>query len=51
MADDGTKYAWDEEAQDWTEIEGNEEDELEEDQEEEDEVGSLCFLRVTCFVD
>ena len=34
MADDGTKFAWDEERGDWKQVEGDEEEELEEDEEE-----------------
>lgn len=34
MADDGKKFAWDEETEDWKEVEGDEEDELEEDEQE-----------------
>ncbi|CAM9457457.1 unnamed protein product [Scytosiphon promiscuus] len=33
MADDGTKFAWDEEKQDWKQVEGDEEEELEEEEE------------------
>ena len=33
MADDGTKFAWDEEKGDWKEVEGDEEEELEEEEE------------------
>ncbi|CBJ28191.1 conserved unknown protein [Ectocarpus siliculosus] len=36
MADDGTKFAWDEEKGDWKEVEGDEEEELEEEEEEEE---------------
>ncbi|CAM9706513.1 unnamed protein product [Ectocarpus sp. 4 AP-2014] len=36
MADDGTKFAWDEEQGDWKEVEGDEEEELEEEEEEEE---------------
>lgn len=34
MADDGTKFAWDEEKGDWKQVEGDEEEELEEEEEE-----------------
>ncbi|CAN0408461.1 unnamed protein product [Pylaiella littoralis] len=37
MADDGTKFAWDEEKGDWKQVEGDEEEELEEEEEEEEE--------------
>eukprot|EP00752_Nemacystus_decipiens_P005959 g5381.t1 len=37
MADDGTKFAWDEEKGDWKEVEGDEEEELEDEEEEEEE--------------
>lgn len=43
MADDGTKFAWDEEKGDWKEVEGDEEEELEE--EEEVSVWSACCCR------
>lgn len=33
MADDGTKFAWDEEKGDWKQVEGDEEEELEEEEE------------------
>lgn len=33
MADDGTKFAWDEEKGDWKEVDGDEEEELEEEEE------------------
>lgn len=33
MADDGTKFAWDEEKGDWKQVEGDEEEELEDDEE------------------
>ncbi|CAM9179509.1 unnamed protein product, partial [Hapterophycus canaliculatus] len=36
MADDGTKFAWDEEKEDWKQVEGDEEEELEEEEEEEE---------------
>lgn len=44
MADDGTKFAWDDEEEDWKEVEGEEEDELEEADEEGAEV---CFPSLT----
>lgn len=34
MADDGTKFAWDEEKGDWKQVEGDEEEELEDEEEE-----------------
>lgn len=34
MADDGTKFAWDEEKGDWKQVEGDEEEELEDGEEE-----------------
>lgn len=34
MADDGTKFAWDEDSGGWREVEGHEEDELEDEEEE-----------------
>lgn len=42
MADDGTKFAWNDDAGDWQEVEGNEEEELEDDQEE---VTMLTIIR------
>lgn len=41
MADDGTKFAWDEEKGDWKQVEGDEEEELEEEEEEVSGRGSL----------
>lgn len=44
MADDGTKFAWDEDKGDWKQVEGDEEEELEE-EEEVSEPGSCRRCR------
>ncbi len=44
MADDGTKFAWDEEKGDWKQVEGDEEEELEDEEEVRGEEG--CYFDI-----
>lgn len=45
MADDGTKFAWDEEKGDWKQVAGDEEEELE----EEEEVSATNYFCRCCY--
>lgn len=48
MADDGTKFAWDEEKGDWKQVEGDEEEELEDEEEVRGKEGcclDVCWSR------